>query len=89
MRIPNVPHDVPVAKAKKTPIINTIAGSRLSHIPDTFLTRSATYSLAPRLSVIDLSVHANVRISIAGTIALNPSGMHLQQSVNFNIFLTL
>ncbi len=29
IRTPNVPHDVPVAKARRHPITNTIAGKRL------------------------------------------------------------
>ena len=41
-----------------------------------------------RLSVIALSVHANVRIRIAGTIALNPSGMHEHDSLNESTLLT-
>ena len=88
MRIPNVPHDVPVANASNAPIINIIAGNSDSHGPDIFSTNDATYSFAPRLSVIDFNVHANTRIRIAGTIALNPSGIQLQHSVKPSTLLT-
>ena len=38
---------------------------------------------APRLSVMAFNVQAKVRIRIAGTIALNPSGIHAIQSLKF------
>ena len=47
----------------------------------------ATYSAAPRLSVIAFNVHANVRIRIAGTMALNPSGTQDMDSLNLSTFL--
>ncbi len=86
--IPNVPQEVPVANARKAPTINTIAGSRPISGPYMPPTMPETYSFAPRLSVIALRVHANVSMRIAGTIALNPSGIELQHSVNLSTFLT-
>ena len=88
IRIPNVPHEVPVAKARNTATRNITAGRILNQPPDTPFTSPATNSLAPRLSVIALSVHANVRIRIAGTIALKPSGMHEHDSLNESTLLT-
>ena len=43
---------------------------------------------APRLSVMAFNVQAKVRIRIAGTIALNPSGIHAIESVNFRTLLS-
>ena len=81
IRIPKVPQDVPVAKARKHPIKKIIAGSRLIKLPATDFTAFATNSAAPRLSVIAFRVHAKVRIRIAGTMALKPSGIHAIQSL--------
>ena len=87
MSIPKVPHDVPVANAIKHPTINIIAGRKQSSAtplpsgePDDNDKAFWTKSFAPIISVVPLRVHANERISMAGTIALNPSGiasMHL------------
>ena len=74
IRIPNVPQEVPVANARKQATTKIIAGSIILSPAAEPSTRPATNSFAPRLSVIALSVHANVKIKIAGTIALNPSG---------------
>ena len=87
MSMPKVPHEVPVAKARKAPTRNMIAGNSPRSGPDTPPTKPATNSLAPRLSVMVFSVHAKVSISIAGTIALKPSGIELQQSVKLNTLL--
>ena len=46
------------------------------------LTSSDTNTSAPRLSVIAFSDHAKVRISMAGTMALNPSGTQDMHSPN-------
>ena len=71
--MPNVPHEVPVAKERPTATTNKIAGRRIfTAVADS--TIDETYVLASRSPVIDLSAHANVSISIAGTICLNPSG---------------
>ena len=82
IRIPNVPHDVPVANAITHPIRNTTAGSKLTRLPASPPTNSSTNSLLPRLSVIAFSVHASVRIMLAGIIALNPSGKQSMISLN-------
>ena len=82
--IPKVHHEVPVANARNAAIKNIITGIKWNAPDGTPLTIEATHSLAPRLSVIAFSVHASVNISIAGTIALNPSGIQLMESVNFN-----
>ena len=83
MRIPNVPQDVPVAKARKIAITNTRAGRKLMKLPAPLCTIPATNSFAPRLSVIPFNVHARVRIRMAGTIALNPSGRQAMMLSNF------
>ena len=88
IRIPNVPQLVPVANARNIATRNIMAGRKLSRLPEAPFTRPATYSLAPKLSVILLSVHAKVRIRIAGTIALKPSGMQANDSLNGRTFLT-
>ena len=75
IRIPNVPQDVPVAKERKHPIRNTTAGRKLRSPLAEDLTSAATYSAAPSESVIAFRLHAKVRIRIAGTIDLKPSGM--------------
>ena len=86
IRIPNVPQDVPVAKARKIPTTNTRAGSRLisALLSAIFATIPATYSAAPNESVIDLSVHANVRTRMAGTILLKPSGIAFIHSLKLS-----
>ena len=86
--IPNVPQLVPVANARNIATINIIAGRKLRNPTDYPPTSPATYSLTPRLSVVALSVHANVNMRIAGTIALKPSGIHEKQSLKVSIFLT-
>ena len=73
MRIPNVPHDVPVENARKQATTNMMAGKNAPSVPAPF-TMLATNSLAPRSEVIFLSAVANVRMRIAGTIAINPFG---------------
>ncbi len=75
IKIPKVPQEVPVANASKTPITNTIAGKNDWKLPAEFCTSSSTNCLAPRESVIAFRLQANVRINIAGTMDLNPSGM--------------
>ena len=82
--IPKVPHEVPVANARNHAMINTSAGRKLSNASGVLFTSSATNYFAPRLSVIAFNVQANVRIKIAGTIALNPSGIQDMDSLNFN-----
>ena len=76
MRIPKVPQLVPVAKARKHPMRNTIAGRNAwKFCADPFTTVS-TKTLDPRLSDMALRDQANVRISMADTIDSNPFGTH-------------
>ena len=82
IKIPKVPQDVPVAKARNTPIRNTIAGRKAWKLPAELSTRAATNSFAPRESVIAFRLQAKVKIKIAGTIDLNPSGIESMISVN-------
>ena len=81
IKIPKVPHEVPVANARQHAITKIIAG-RKSWKPEAELpTTPFTNSFAPRLSVIPFKVHARERIKIAGTIALKPSGIQTIASV--------
>ncbi len=82
IKIPKVPQEVPVAKAKRQSTTKIIAGRKFNRLPALTSTRPATYTSAPRLSVIAFNVQAKVRIRIAGTIALKPSGMQAMQSEN-------
>ena len=81
IKIPKVPHEVPVANASRQPTIKIIAGSKFIRPPATLSIAVATKTSAPRLSVIAFNVHAKVKIKIAGTIALNPSGRQSMQSL--------
>ena len=80
IRIPKVPQEVPVENARKHATRKIIAGRKFISEPALFCTVSATKTAAPRESVIAFSVQAKVRIKIAGTIALKPSGRHFIQS---------
>ena len=72
--MPKVPQLVPVAKLRKQPIRNTMAGRKDWKLWAELFTAEATYAPAPRESVIALRDQAQVSISIAGTMALKPSG---------------
>ena len=87
IRMPNVPQDVPVANARKHPTRKMMAGSRFTNPLAAESITPATYFAAPRLSVMAFNVHANVRIRIAGTMALNPSGTQDMDSLNLSTFL--
>ena len=87
IRIPNVPHDVPVANESPTPIRNTTAGKSGRNALALRRTNSAISIFAPSPSVIVLSVHAQQRIIIAGTIALNPSGIESIHSLKLSVLL--
>ena len=81
--MPNVPHDVPVAKASPIATTNSITGrSTLSAVA--LCTTPETNAPASRWFVIVLSVHAKVSISIAGTICLNPAAIESIHSLNFS-----
>ena len=70
IRIPNVPHEVPVAKARKQAVTKITAGSSVCRpVPSI---KCATYEAASSESVIDFSVQANARMRMAGTIASKP-----------------
>ena len=76
IRIPNVPHDVPVENDKTHATIKMIAGRKLAS-PDAAESISPpTYTSAPKSPVMFFSAVANVRIRIAGTIAIKPFGIH-------------
>ena len=80
---------VNVANARKTATRKRIAGKKYASLPAVASTRPSTNTSAPRLFVIALSVHANVRIRIAGTIALKPSGIASIQSLKERTRLTI
>ena len=88
IRIPNVPHDVPVANASPHPTTNITAGRNIAKPSALFFIITSTNSAAPKLLVMFFNVHANVKIRIAGTIALNPSGRQSIHSLNGNILRT-
>ena len=89
MRIPNVPHEVPLANASTHATKKMIAGKKLIKEAALPLTSASTYGAAPRLSVIAFKDHAIVRIRIAGTIALKPSGRHPIHSLKERTFLAM
>ena len=70
--MPNVPHDVPVANAKKAATMKIMAGKSCCSPAALLATIPDTYSAAPSESVILFSVHANVSMRMAGTMASNP-----------------
>ena len=75
IRMPKVPQLVPVAKASRQPTANTITGSSSCTPVAEVRTKSRTKYLAPRESVMPFRDQAKVRIMMAGTMALKPSGM--------------
>ena len=81
IRIPKVPHEVPVENARKHPTRKMIAGRNIIRLFALLSIAVATNTAAPKLSVMALRVHAKVRIRIAGTIALKPEGRHSIHSV--------
>ena len=72
MSIPKVPHDVPVEKESTQATRNIIAGKKKPSAAACPLIKFAIKYLAPMIDVIFLRAVAKVRISIAGTIAINP-----------------
>ena len=83
IKMPNVPHEVPVEKASPTPTKKIIAGIKFikpAALPEM---RLATKTFAPSVSVTPFKLQANTRINIAGTIALKPSGKHSRHLRNF------
>ena len=82
MRMPKVAQDVPEAKARPVATTKMMAGRSPMSPPAEFATTPATKVAAPRLSGMLFSVHANVRINMAGTICLKPSGRQSIHSLN-------
>ena len=76
MSMPKVPQLVPVEKAMKQPMRNTMAGSRALKLSAEARSVVSTKAVAPSESVMALRLQAKVRMSMAGTMALKPSGMH-------------
>ena len=89
IRIPKVPHDVPVENESTQATRNIIAGRKLARPAAAEFIRTRTYSAAPRSEVIFLSAVAKVRIKIAGTIALKPLGMQAIASLNVTTRLAI
>ena len=77
--IPKVPQEVPVAKDIPAATINTIAGKNIVAVLSWKI--PLTNSPAPRRLVSPLRVQAKVRMSMAGTMALNPLGRHSMHSL--------
>ena len=82
IKIPKVPHDVPVEKESTQATRKIIAGRKLARPAAAEFIRPSTYSAAPKSPVIFLRAVAKVRIKIAGTIALKPFGIQAIASLN-------
>ena len=80
IRMPNVPHEVPVANARPSEIRKKIAGMNMPTM-DCPSTTEETKPPILRYSSEHTpdSVHASVRIRIAGTMALKPFGKRLTE----------
>ena len=85
MSMPNVPQEVPVAKASNAATMKIIAGSSICRPEAVLATTPDTYSAAPSESVMLFSVHARVRISMAGTMASKPLIRQLMALSNFSV----
>jgi len=86
IRIPKVPHDVPVAKEIPIATRKIIAGRKFFNAP-AFARAPSTKASEPRSPVMFLRAVANVRMRIAGTIALKPLGIHSIASLNVIVLL--
>ena len=84
IRIPKVPHEVPVENARKQPTRKIMAGRSIIMDAALSFINAPTNCFAPRLSVIAFKVQAKVRIKIAGTMALKPSGKLAIHSLKLN-----
>ena len=80
MRMPKVPQLVPVENARMIAMTKMIAGRKFWSPAAGPLMMSEMKILAPSESVMPLSVHAQQRIMMAGTMALKPSGKASMQS---------
>ena len=87
IRIPKVPQLVPVANERKQATRNTRAGKSFCNEPAPS-TKLATNTSAPKMPVTFLREVANVKIKIAGSIALKPSGILSIHSLIVKICLT-
>lgn len=76
IRIPKVPHEVPVANERPHATKKIIAGKKLARPAAAESMSILTNSAAPKRPVMFLSAVAKVRINIAGTIAIKPLGTH-------------
>ena len=83
MSMPKVPQLVPVEKAMKQPMRNTMAGRKAWKLSAEARSVVSTKTVAPRESVMALRLQAKVRMRMAGTMALKPSGMLLMISRKF------
>ena len=81
MRMPKIPQDVPVAKAKRAAIRKINAGKIFMTFVDKDTMIDDTKPDNPKPSVIAFKVHANTKIKIDGTIDVIPSGSVLEISL--------
>ena len=72
-------------RAKNAATMKMMAGKSCCSPAALLATTPDTYSAAPNESVMLFNVHANVRISMAGTIASKPLMRLLMASVNANV----
>ena len=86
--IPKVPQEVPVAKASTHATIKITAGKSFASVSGKEFIISPTKNFAPSSPVIFLRAVANVKIRIAGTIAIKPWGIASIDSLNVVTFLT-
>ena len=87
IRIPKVPQEVPVENDKPTATKNITAGKKLANPAAAPSITPLTYSAPPNKPVMFFKEVANVNIKIAGTIAMNPLGIHSIASLNDMDFL--
>ena len=87
--IPKVPQDVPVEKDRIHATINIIAGKKFARPAAAESIRVLTNISAPRSPVIFLRAVAEVRIKIAGTIAIKPFGIQDIASLKVTILLAV
>ena len=87
IKIPKVPQEVPVAKASPMAIRKINTGRKDNAEPALLFTITATNSFAPRLSVMAFKDQAKVKINMAGTICLKPSGRQSIPSLKERAFL--
>ena len=73
IRMPKVPQEVPVEKARNTATRKMIAGRKLVSAPAPCMT-DCTNSSEPSMLVMPLRVVAKVRIKMGGTMAAKPLG---------------